>query len=114
DRTVARDLDLRRVSGALRLRVERERLIARVELEDRRRAAADVGDPDVAVGILRHVVRVRAAPWHDVCGDAPGRVIDPAEVAWARARGPHPEPDVVLRIDVQPADLRRVSRRRED
>ena len=37
DRTVARDLDLRRVGRPLRLRIQRERLVARIELVDRRR-----------------------------------------------------------------------------
>src|SRR5437667_5662254 len=66
----SRHLYLGRVGGKLRLRVERERLIFRIELPDGRASIGRrrVGEPDIALGVGRHVVRHRVPLWDRILG----------------------------------------------
>lgn len=77
DGAVPRDLDLGRVGVELRLRVEGERPVTRVEPADGGRAVRRrrVGEPDIVLGIGGHVVRLRIVPRNRVLGEPARRLV---------------------------------------
>src|SRR5262249_6146135 len=72
------------------------------------------GAPDIAVGILRHVIWARVLPRNRVLGDPSRGLVELREFAGALTGSPEPEPDIVLSVHIQSPDLRRICGRRKD
>ena len=97
----------------LRLRIERELLAARVEPPEGGAVLAvgplaDVGGPDVVLGVGRHVVRLGVLLRNRPLGHLAGGLVQLDQLAVPLAGRVDAPPDVVLGIDVQPPGVSRV------
>src|SRR5436309_7005882 len=103
DGPVFRELYLRRVGGELRFRIERERLVFRIELTDHRASISRwrVGEPDVAFEVLGNVVRLRVLLRNGVFGYPAGSLVQFRQLARTLAAGPDAPPNVVLIIHIR-------------
>src|SRR3989441_9840858 len=112
---VFRELYLRRVSRELRFRIERERLVFRIELTDHRASISRrrVGEPHVAVEVLRDVVWLRVLLGNGVFGYAECGLVQFRQLSRTLAGGPDAPPNVVLIIHIRTPSLAGVCRWRK-